>query len=140
MTCKDKILFSQVIFGMLELSYTYVFFDLTGVFSHASYFQPRNTHLVYLFRWLFTSTYTFSRFGLFQRLLCWLQRFLASKPCDGSDISLTSFVSLLQFDDLSDIYQIILIAVFVIFVMIEIIRLYLGFHGNLAETVIIFTI
>ena len=38
-----------------------------------------------------------------------------------------------QFNQMSSLYQIIVVAIVVIFTIIEVIRLYLGFHGNLSE-------
>nr|KAG5702335.1 hypothetical protein BaRGS_003002 [Batillaria attramentaria] len=49
---------------------------------------------------------------------------------------ITSIVMLeAKFNNLSELYQIVLISVYIVYTLIEIVRLYLGFVGNLMERV-----
>lgn len=41
----------------------------------------------------------------------------------------------MQHEEMNPLYRIVVIAIIVIFSLVEIVRLYLGFNGNLTETV-----
>lgn len=45
------------------------------------------------------------------------------------------FLSLLQYEYLTTLYTIILLAIYIVYTIIEVIRLYIGYLGNLTERV-----